>query len=101
CRLDSGSRARGSVDGHAACHSSGKPCSAVADDVLRHSHTVEVASVVPRVLIVGAGFGGLYPARAFKLQAVDVTIVDRRNHHVFQPLLYQVATAALSPGDIA
>jgi len=56
---------------------------------------------VPRVLIVGGGFGGLYAARAFKRQAVDVTIVDRRNHHVFQPLLYQVATAALSPGDIA
>jgi NADH dehydrogenase len=53
------------------------------------------------VLIVGGGFGGLYAARAFKRQAVDVTIVDRRNHHVFQPLLYQVATAALSPGDIA
>ena len=56
---------------------------------------------MPRVLIVGGGFGGLYAARAFKGQPVDVTIVDRRNHHVFQPLLYQVATAALSPGDIA
>jgi len=56
---------------------------------------------VPRVLIVGGGFGGLYAARAFKTAPVDVTVVDRRNHHVFQPLLYQVATAALSPGDIA
>jgi NADH dehydrogenase len=56
---------------------------------------------VPRVLIVGGGFGGLYAARAFNRQPVDVTIVDRRNYHVFQPLLYQVATAALSPGDIA
>jgi len=56
---------------------------------------------VPHVLIVGGGFGGLYAARAFRRQAVDVTIVDRRNHHVFQPLLYQVAAAALSPGDIA
>jgi NADH:quinone reductase (non-electrogenic) len=56
---------------------------------------------VPRVLIVGGGFGGLYAAKAFRGQPVDVTIVDRRNHHVFQPLLYQVATAALSPGDIA
>src|SRR4051794_39562890 len=54
-----------------------------------------------RVLIVGGGFGGLYAARQFRRQPVDVTIVDRRNHHVFQPLLYQVATAALSPGDIA
>jgi NADH dehydrogenase len=54
-----------------------------------------------RVLIVGGGFGGLYAARAFKGAAVAVTIVDRRNHHVFQPLLYQVAMAGLSPGDIA
>ena len=56
---------------------------------------------MPHVVIVGGGFGGLYAARAFKGQPVQVTIVDRRNHHVFQPLLYQVATAALSPGDIA
>ena len=54
-----------------------------------------------RVVIVGGGFGGLYAARAFKGQDVQVTVVDRRNHHVFQPLLYQVAMAALSPGDIA
>ena len=56
---------------------------------------------MPQVLIVGGGFGGLYAARQFRGQPVDVTIVDRRNHHVFQPLLYQVAMAALSPGDIA
>ena len=56
---------------------------------------------MPQVLIVGGGFGGLYAARAFRGRPVDVTIVDRRNHHVFQPLLYQVAMAALSPGDIA
>ncbi len=55
----------------------------------------------PRVVIVGAGFGGLYAARALERAAVHVTVVDRRNHHLFQPLLYQVATAALSPGDIA
>src|SRR5687768_9798285 len=54
-----------------------------------------------RVVIVGGGFGGLYAARAFRGEVVDVTVVDRRNHHVFQPLLYQVAMAALSPGDIA
>ena len=53
------------------------------------------------VLIIGAGFGGLYAARALKGQPLRVTVVDRRNHHVFQPLLYQVATAGLSPGDIA
>jgi len=56
---------------------------------------------MPRVVIIGGGFGGLYAAKRFHREPVDVTIVDRRNHHVFQPLLYQVATAALSPGDIA
>lgn len=55
----------------------------------------------PRVLIVGAGFGGLAAARALSGARVDVTIVDQRNHHLFQPLLYQVATAGLSPADIA
>ncbi|MGH9371462.1 MAG: NAD(P)/FAD-dependent oxidoreductase [Vicinamibacterales bacterium] len=54
-----------------------------------------------RVVIIGGGFGGLYAARALKGADVEVTIVDRRNHHLFQPLLYQVAMAALSPGDIA
>jgi NADH dehydrogenase len=54
-----------------------------------------------RVVIVGGGFGGLYAALALKGQPVQVTVVDRRNHHAFQPLLYQVAMAALSPGDIA
>ncbi len=55
----------------------------------------------PHVVIIGGGFGGLYAAQALKRVPVRVTVVDRRNHHVFQPLLYQVATAALSPGDIA
>jgi NADH dehydrogenase len=55
----------------------------------------------PRVVIVGGGFGGLYAARALKRAPVDVTLIDRRNYHLFQPLLYQVATAALNPADIA
>lgn len=55
----------------------------------------------PHVMIVGAGFGGLYAARALRSAPVEITVIDRRNHHLFQPLLYQVATAALSPGDIA
>jgi NADH dehydrogenase len=55
----------------------------------------------PRVVIVGGGFGGLAAAKRLAGRDVDVTLVDRRNHHVFQPLLYQVATAALSPADIA
>jgi NADH:ubiquinone reductase (H+-translocating) len=54
-----------------------------------------------RVVIVGGGFGGLRAAKAFAEAPVRVTLVDRRNHHLFQPLLYQVATAALSPADIA
>src|SRR5690606_18840927 len=55
----------------------------------------------PRVVIIGGGFGGLKAAKALRKAPVDVLLIDRRNHHVFQPLLYQVATAALSPGDIA
>ena len=55
----------------------------------------------PRVVIVGGGFGGLYAARALGQAPVDVTVLDRTNHHVFQPLLYQVATASLSPSQIA
>lgn len=55
----------------------------------------------PRVLIVGAGFAGLAAAKALARVDADVTVVDRRNYHLFQPLLYQVATAALSPADIA
>ena len=55
----------------------------------------------PHVLIIGAGFGGLYAAKALASAPIRVTVIDRRNHHLFQPLLYQVATAALSPGDIA
>ncbi len=55
----------------------------------------------PRVVVVGGGFAGLAAARALAGRPVQVIVVDRRNHHLFQPLLYQVATAALSPGDIA
>jgi NADH:ubiquinone reductase (H+-translocating) len=55
----------------------------------------------PHVVIVGGGFGGLYCARALRRAAVRITIIDRRNFHLFQPLLYQVATASLSPADIA
>src|SRR3954471_13920396 len=56
---------------------------------------------VPRVVIVGAGFGGLKAARALAKAPVRITVIDRRNYHTFQPLLYQVATAGLSPGEIA
>lgn len=55
----------------------------------------------PHIVIVGGGFGGLYATRAMARLPARITLVDRRNHHLFQPLLYQVATAALSPADIA
>src|SRR5246500_6044326 len=54
-----------------------------------------------RVVIVGAGFAGIAAARALRHADVDVVLIDRRNHHIFQPLLYQVATAVLSPAEIA
>src|SRR2546422_801887 len=54
-----------------------------------------------RVVIVGGGFGGLRAARALRSAPVEVTLIDRRNYHLFQPLLYQVATGSLSPGQIA
>src|SRR5215471_16180951 len=54
-----------------------------------------------RVVVVGGGFGGLNAARALAKASVEVTVVDRKNFHTFQPLLYQVATAGLSPGEIA
>ena len=57
--------------------------------------------MVPHVVILGGGFGGLFAARALRGADVRVTLIDRHNYHLFQPLLYQVATAALSPGDVA
>src|SRR6266849_6450952 len=54
-----------------------------------------------KVVIVGGGFGGLSAAKKLSGSPVDVTLIDRKNHHTFQPLLYQVATAGLSPGEIA
>src|SRR5690349_10410742 len=55
----------------------------------------------PRVVVIGAGFAGLNAAKALAHVPVDVTVVDRKNHHTFQPLLYQVAMAVLSPAEIA
>jgi NADH dehydrogenase len=62
---------------------------------------IHATSGRPRVVIIGAGFGGLSAAKQLARAPFDVTIVDRHNYHLFQPLLYQVATAGLSPGDIA
>ena len=55
----------------------------------------------PKVVIIGGGFGGLQAAKVLGNEPVQITLVDRKNHHTFQPLLYQVATAVLSPGEIA
>jgi NADH dehydrogenase len=59
------------------------------------------ASAAPRVVIVGAGFGGLWAATTLAVAPVEIIVIDRENYHLFQPLLYQVATAGLSPADIA
>src|SRR5216683_1985737 len=71
-------------------------------EVLRASHMtgVTLSGGPPHVVVVGGGFGGLYTARVLAQHALRVTLVDRQNYHLFQPLLYQVATAALSPADI-
>jgi glycine/D-amino acid oxidase-like deaminating enzyme len=67
----------------------------------RFSPSLEASEERKRVVIVGAGFGGLSAAKALGGADLDVTLIDQRNHHLFQPLLYQVATAGLSPADIA
>src|ERR1700687_5869684 len=58
-------------------------------------------AIRPRVVIVGAGFGGLWAAKTLARGPAEVVVIDRQNYHLFQPLLYQVATAGLSPADIA
>src|SRR4029078_9493564 len=61
----------------------------------------ELSNERSKVIIIGGGFGGLSAAQALKSAPVDVTMIDRRNYHLFQQLLYQVATGSLSPGEIA
>src|SRR5688572_11609975 len=65
------------------------------------SETPPARPAIPKVLIVGGGFAGIAAAKALAGAPVEVRLLDRRNHHVFQPLLYQVATASLSPADIS
>ena len=65
------------------------------------STSTETAERRPRVVVVGAGFGGLNLVKTLAPAAADITLIDRTNHTLFQPLLYQVATAALAPSDIA
>lgn len=66
-----------------------------------HQNDTQTPVSVPHVVIVGGGFGGLYAAKSLKNAPVKVTLIDKRNFHLFQPLLYQVATGSLSPADIA
>ena len=63
--------------------------------------TTPTQATLPKVVIVGAGFGGLYATKALKGEPVDVSLIDQNNYHTFQPLLYQVAAAGLEPADIA
>src|SRR5258708_33810310 len=65
------------------------------------NHLTKITSMPHRVVIIGGGFGGLYAAKALRRAPVELTLIDRRNFHLFQPLLYQVATGGLSPGEIA
>lgn len=67
----------------------------------RGNAIIQIPRKRPRVVIVGAGFGGIYAAKALEKAPADIIVIDRNNHHVFQPLLYQVATAVLSPADIS
>ena len=70
-------------------------------EIAQHTDRPDPRSGRPRIVIVGAGFGGLSVATRLARVDADITVIDRRNYHLFQPLLYQVATAALSPADIA
>src|ERR1700719_2033915 len=74
---------------------------AAAQNIPAESAIQNPTTVIPRVVIVGAGFGGLKAARALRHVPARVTVIDRQNHHLFQPLLYWIATAGLSPADIS
>src|SRR5580700_1113375 len=71
----------------------------ISNEILPQGASNEAVSA-PRVVIVGGGFGGLATAKALKNSSARVLLIDRTNHHVFQPLLYQVATSVLTPGQI-
>lgn len=78
-----------------ANHDRSRPC------LLEAGANRELTSVLPRVVVIGGGFAGLRAVRELRRAGVEVTLLDRRNFHLFQPLLYQVASGALSPGEIA
>src|SRR5690348_8187842 len=85
------------------CAQAGTPATDVPMAFRLFSHTCHrsPSMPVPRIVIVGAGFGGLSAAHGLAGTEADVAVIDRRNYHLFQPLLYQVATAGLSPAQIA
>src|SRR6478752_9288861 len=90
----------------ARCHQADRAASSNRDEAVWpisvHHHLIAAnAPQRSRVVIVGAGFGGLFAARFLRRAAVDITLVDKTNHHLFQPLLYQVATAGLAAPAIA
>jgi NADH:ubiquinone reductase (H+-translocating) len=72
-----------------------------ATDIVRMIDMTGSSTSTVKVVVIGGGFAGLYAARALKRSPVEVTVIDKRNFHLFQPLLYQVATGGLSPGDIS
>src|SRR6266481_5017697 len=80
---------------------SGELAGASESNVVQFCRMQSLAQKEPQVIIVGAGFGGLEAAKKLACKDVHLTVIDRTNYHLFQPLLYQVATAALSPADIA
>src|ERR1700740_327409 len=73
----------------------------IVDRTSEETECKSIMSERSKVIIIGGGFGGLSAAEALKSAPVDVTLIDRRNYHLFQPLLYQVATGSLAPGEIA
>src|ERR1700754_2428752 len=70
-------------------------------DMEKQGEKQKMEEALPKVIIIGGGFGGLNVAKKLKNARLDILIIDKTNHHLFQPLLYEVATAALSPGEIA
>src|SRR6266702_8618066 len=74
-------------------------CGSDLADCIRESNSMPDRQ--PRIVVIGAGFGGLQAARALARLSVRITLIDQKNHHTFQPLLYQVATAGISPAEIA
>ena len=85
----------------ATLHARSDPDDAARRDEREHGQQDRQVPATPRIVILGAGFGGLFAAKAMRRLSAEIVLIDRGNHHLFQPLLYQVATAGLAPSDIA